>query len=86
MDVYEQKKAKLRLVAGCEKIRMTMSANPIVSLNVECIMNDVDVSFQQFQRDVCHIHHHYHQHHTTGVRRALCRSLGAHGEACGARG
>jgi len=51
MDVFEQKKAKLRLLAGCEKLRYTLSANPVVSLNVECIMNDVDISFSNYQRD-----------------------------------
>eukprot|EP01061_Rhynchopus_euleeides_P039186 TRINITY_DN6722_c4_g1_i1.p1 TRINITY_DN6722_c4_g1~~TRINITY_DN6722_c4_g1_i1.p1 ORF type:complete len:809 (+),score=431.42 TRINITY_DN6722_c4_g1_i1:111-2537(+) len=51
MDVYEQKKARLRLIAGCEKLRYTLSANPNVSLNVECIMNDVDVSFANYHRD-----------------------------------
>eukprot|EP01064_Diplonema_japonicum_P002539 TRINITY_DN1161_c12_g1_i2.p1 TRINITY_DN1161_c12_g1~~TRINITY_DN1161_c12_g1_i2.p1 ORF type:complete len:815 (+),score=322.45 TRINITY_DN1161_c12_g1_i2:44-2488(+) len=51
MDVFEQKKAKLRLLAGCEKMRYTLSANPVVSLNVECIMDDVDVSFSKYTRD-----------------------------------
>ena len=56
MDVFEQKKAKLRLMAGCEKLRITLSANPCVSLNVECIMDDIDISFPNYQRDVCKTH------------------------------
>eukprot|EP01059_Diplonema_ambulator_P026912 TRINITY_DN443_c0_g1_i1.p1 TRINITY_DN443_c0_g1~~TRINITY_DN443_c0_g1_i1.p1 ORF type:complete len:815 (+),score=372.49 TRINITY_DN443_c0_g1_i1:125-2569(+) len=51
IDVYEQKKAKIRLLAGCEKIRQTLSGIKQVSLNVECIMDDIDVSFPKYTRD-----------------------------------
>eukprot|EP01065_Artemidia_motanka_P042493 TRINITY_DN571_c0_g1_i1.p1 TRINITY_DN571_c0_g1~~TRINITY_DN571_c0_g1_i1.p1 ORF type:complete len:923 (+),score=376.76 TRINITY_DN571_c0_g1_i1:73-2841(+) len=51
MDVYENKKAQLRLFDGCAKLRKMLSANPIASLAVESIMDDRDISFPTFKRD-----------------------------------
>eukprot|EP01065_Artemidia_motanka_P010330 TRINITY_DN1546_c0_g1_i1.p1 TRINITY_DN1546_c0_g1~~TRINITY_DN1546_c0_g1_i1.p1 ORF type:complete len:865 (+),score=408.71 TRINITY_DN1546_c0_g1_i1:71-2665(+) len=51
MDVFENKKARLRLLDGCAKLRTMLSANPTAALNVESIMDDVDVAFPKYTRD-----------------------------------
>ena len=47
LDVRSQDKARLRLILQCEKLKKTLSAVPLdleSPLNVECLMNDMDVS------------------------------------------
>lgn len=45
MDVNENPKAKLRLLSECEKLKKLMSANITeIPMNIECLMNDRDVS------------------------------------------
>jgi heat shock protein 4 len=44
VDIMSNKKATARLLAACEKCKMLLSANSTANVNVECIMNDVDVS------------------------------------------
>lgn len=45
IDVKTKKRAELRLYNECEKLKKLMSANATeMSMNVECIMNDMDVS------------------------------------------
>lgn len=45
IDVMTNKRAQLRLLTECEKLKKLMSANNTpCQLNVECIMNDKDVS------------------------------------------
>ena len=46
MDVSENKKAAYRLRTACEKVKKILSANAVTMLNVECLMNDRDVSAQ----------------------------------------
>eukprot|EP01095_Lingulamoeba_sp_RSL-Kostka_P002731 TRINITY_DN1364_c0_g1_i1.p1 TRINITY_DN1364_c0_g1~~TRINITY_DN1364_c0_g1_i1.p1 ORF type:complete len:837 (+),score=325.26 TRINITY_DN1364_c0_g1_i1:52-2562(+) len=43
LNVYENKKAKLRLMIQCERVKKILTANPESNLSVECIMNDIDV-------------------------------------------
>lgn len=43
IDVNENPKARMRLVAACEKLKKVLSANASAPLNVESIMNDIDV-------------------------------------------
>ncbi|PVU87095.1 hypothetical protein BB561_006463 [Smittium simulii] len=45
VDVNSNTKAKLRLFAGCEKLKKTLSANPVANLSVESLMNDIDVNY-----------------------------------------
>eukprot|EP00211_Chloroparvula_japonica_P005187 CAMPEP_0119128188 /NCGR_PEP_ID=MMETSP1310-20130426/6436_1 /TAXON_ID=464262 /ORGANISM="Genus nov. species nov., Strain RCC2339" /LENGTH=861 /DNA_ID=CAMNT_0007118499 /DNA_START=116 /DNA_END=2701 /DNA_ORIENTATION=- len=44
MDVSENARARVRLLAACEKVKKVLSANPKSPLNVPCLMNDVDVA------------------------------------------
>jgi len=44
LDVRSNARAMLRLRAACEKLKKILSANPEAPLNVECIMEDQDVS------------------------------------------
>ena len=51
MDVTTHKKARYRLLLACEKLKVMLSANPCAPMNLECLMNDIDVSFPEFKRD-----------------------------------
>lgn len=44
IDIASNKKAFYRLRQGCERVKKILSANSISMLNVECIMDDKDVS------------------------------------------
>lgn len=44
IDVRSNLKAKFRLLAGCEKLKKILSANSQAPLNIECLMDDKDVS------------------------------------------
>lgn len=44
LDVRENRKASMRLRTQCEKVKKMLSANAQAPLNIECFMNDVDVS------------------------------------------
>ena len=45
LNVNENPKAKLRLLSECEKLKRLMSANTTeIPMNIECLMNDRDVS------------------------------------------
>eukprot|EP00008_Paramoeba_atlantica_P008950 CAMPEP_0201475304 /NCGR_PEP_ID=MMETSP0151_2-20130828/747_1 /ASSEMBLY_ACC=CAM_ASM_000257 /TAXON_ID=200890 /ORGANISM="Paramoeba atlantica, Strain 621/1 / CCAP 1560/9" /LENGTH=847 /DNA_ID=CAMNT_0047855359 /DNA_START=88 /DNA_END=2631 /DNA_ORIENTATION=+ len=44
IDVFENKKALVRLLMGCEKTKKILSANPKAPLHVPSIMDDIDVS------------------------------------------
>jgi len=45
LDAYSNVRAKLRLKAECEKIKKMMSSNAgVIPLNIECFLNDKDVS------------------------------------------
>ncbi|XP_041460956.1 97 kDa heat shock protein [Lytechinus variegatus] len=45
LDVKSNQRAWLRLLAECDKTKKLMSANAtVISMNIECIMNDKDVS------------------------------------------
>lgn len=45
LDVMSNKRALMRLIQECEKLKKQMSANPHeLPLNIECFMNDKDVS------------------------------------------
>lgn len=44
LDIRSNPRATIRLRVACEKLKKVLSANPEAPLNVECIMNDVDVS------------------------------------------
>lgn len=44
MDINTNAKARFRLLAACEKTKKVLSANLQSPLNVECLMNDKDVS------------------------------------------
>ena len=43
IDINENKKARLRLAAACEKLKKVLSANASAPVSIESIMNDVDV-------------------------------------------
>ncbi|CAK8574710.1 unnamed protein product [Lathyrus sativus] len=43
IDVLQNARACLRLRASCEKMKKMLSANPIVPLNIECLMDEKDV-------------------------------------------
>jgi len=43
VDVTENKRARIRLLQGCDKLKCMLSANPIAPLNIENLM-DVDVN------------------------------------------
>jgi len=45
IDTYSNIRARLRLRAECEKLKKLMSSNSsLIPLNIECFMNDIDVS------------------------------------------
>ena len=45
LDTYSNTRARLRLRAECEKLKKLMSSNSsVIPLNIECFMNDIDVS------------------------------------------
>jgi len=44
IDLLEKKKATQRLLQACEKCKMTLSANLIAGVNVECIYEDFDIN------------------------------------------
>jgi molecular chaperone DnaK (HSP70) len=45
LDAYSNIRAKLRLLAECEKVKKIMSTNSsVIPLNIECFLNDKDVS------------------------------------------
>lgn len=46
IDIASNAKATFRLRQGAEKVKKVLSANPGAALNVECIMDDKDVSAQ----------------------------------------
>lgn len=43
IDINSNLKAKLRVVAACEKLKKVLSANAGAPINIESLMNDVDV-------------------------------------------
>lgn len=43
IDVLSNARACLRLRAACEKMKKMLSANPVVPLNIECLMDEKDV-------------------------------------------
>lgn len=43
IDINENAKAKVRVAAGCEKVKKILSANSAAPLSIESLMNDVDV-------------------------------------------
>ncbi|PVV05077.1 hypothetical protein BB560_000412 [Smittium megazygosporum] len=45
VDVKTNPKAKIRLYAACEKLKKTLSANPVANFDVESIMNDIDIHY-----------------------------------------
>lgn len=45
IDAASNKRAWTRMMADCEKLKKLMSANSTaLPLNIECLMNDIDVS------------------------------------------
>ncbi len=44
IDAYSKPRAKLRIYKECEKLKRTLSANAQGFINIECFMNDIDVS------------------------------------------
>ncbi|KAJ3129656.1 adenyl-nucleotide exchange factor sse1 [Physocladia obscura] len=44
MDIRSSPKALFRLRQGCEKVKKILSANSVTMLNVECLLDDKDVS------------------------------------------
>jgi heat shock protein 4 len=46
IDINSNAKAKFRLLQACERVKKILSANPLAMLNVECLMDDKDVSAQ----------------------------------------
>jgi molecular chaperone DnaK (HSP70) len=49
VNVLENKRATLRVLQACDKVKCMLSANMLAPLNIECIM-DVDVNFNDFNR------------------------------------
>lgn len=43
IDIFENPKARFRVLAACEKLKKVLSANASAPLNIESLMNDVDV-------------------------------------------
>ncbi|KCV73047.1 hypothetical protein, variant [Fonticula alba] len=43
-DIFENKKAILRLTVACERLKKILSSNPIGALNVECLTDTIDLS------------------------------------------
>lgn len=44
IDAFSKPRAKLRIYKECEKLKRMLSANPLSFINIECFMNDIDVS------------------------------------------
>jgi len=56
LDAYSNTRARLRLRAECEKLKKLMSSNSSpIPLNIECFMNDVDVSGKMKREDFEHL-------------------------------
>lgn len=52
LDTYSNTRARLRLRAECEKLKKLMSSNSsVIPLNIECFMNDIDVSGKMKRED-----------------------------------
>ncbi|KAI8826814.1 heat shock protein 70 family [Fimicolochytrium jonesii] len=51
IDIQSNPKAIFRLRQGCEKVKKILSANAVTVLNVECLMDDKDVSAQVQRSD-----------------------------------
>ena len=52
IDAYSNIRARLRLRAECEKLKKLMSSNSSqIPLNIECFMNDIDVSGKMKRED-----------------------------------
>lgn len=51
IDIASNKKAIFRLRQGCERVKKILSANLIAMLNVECLMEEKDVSAQVNRAD-----------------------------------
>ncbi|KAL3152123.1 hypothetical protein ABBQ32_001221 [Trebouxia sp. C0010 RCD-2024] len=51
IDIKSNARASFRLRLACEKMKKVFSANPEATINVECIMNDIDVA-GRLSRDV----------------------------------
>jgi heat shock 70kDa protein 4 len=51
MDIRSSGKALFRLRQGCEKVKKILSANAVTMLNVECLLDDKDVSAQVQRSD-----------------------------------
>ncbi|XP_054709776.1 97 kDa heat shock protein-like [Uloborus diversus] len=52
LDIMKNKRAVMRLFTECEKLKKQMSANSLVlPLNIECFMNDIDVSGKMKRED-----------------------------------
>jgi heat shock protein 4 len=51
MDILSNPKATYRLRMACEKVKKILSANAVTVLNVECLMDDKDVSSQVQRQD-----------------------------------
>ncbi|MCH96107.1 heat-shock protein, partial [Trifolium medium] len=43
IHVHQNARACLRLRAACEKMKKMLSANPVMPLNIECLMDETDV-------------------------------------------
>ncbi|TID26853.1 hsp88-like protein [Venturia nashicola] len=43
IDIFENPKARFRVLGACEKLKKVLSANASAPLNIESLMNDVDV-------------------------------------------
>ena len=52
LDTYSNTRARLRLRAECEKLKKLMSSNSsVIPLNIECFMNEIDVSGKMKRED-----------------------------------
>jgi len=52
LDVKSNPRAKIRLLAECQKLKKLMSANSTACpINIECLMNDTDVSGKMLRAD-----------------------------------
>ena len=87
LDVLESAKAKTRLLHACERLKTMLSANSSAPLHLECLLNDVDVSFSENKRELLEnlIEDPFLQKFTTLCERAfqgltrLVESLGGEG-------
>ncbi|KAJ3101618.1 adenyl-nucleotide exchange factor sse1 [Phlyctochytrium planicorne] len=51
MNIRSNAKALFRLAQGCEKVKKVLSANAVTQLNIECLLDDKDVSAQVQRSD-----------------------------------